>query len=162
MATPTYTALGTTTLSSSASSVTFSNISSSYRDLTCVVYADGTAQTELYIRFNNDTSSTYTAVRMQGSGTAAGYNTYSGTGGMRIVGNGDIMTNFSFTATIHVPDYSATDKSKTLLSRTNSSNGVDACAGNWPSTSAISSITLYPNSGSFDTGSTFSLFGVSA
>jgi len=162
MATPTYTALATTTLSSSASSVTFSDISSSYRDLTCVVYADGTAQTELYIRFNSDTGSTYTAVRMQGSGTSAGYNTYSGTNGMRLVGNGDIMTNFSFTAMIHVQDYSATDKYKTLLSRTNSSNGVDACVGNWPSTSAISSITLYPNSGSFDTGSTFSLFGVAA
>lgn len=153
------TALATITLQEASSTVTFSEIPNTYRDLVLLIHADGTAQTELYIRINGDTGATYTSVRMQGSGSTAGGATYSGTNGMRLNGNGDIMTNFSFNAVISFPDCSATDKHKTVLSRTNSSNGVDACAGRYPSTNAISSITAYPNSGSFDVGSTFALFG---
>lgn len=160
MPTATYTPLATVTLGSTASSVILSNIPASYRDLILVANIDGTSQTELYVRMNGDTGSTYTAVRMQGSGTTNASTTYSGTGGMRLNGNGDIMTDFSFNAVIQIFDYSATDKQKALLSRTNSSGGVDANFGRWPSTSVITSVTVYPAAGSFDTGSTVSLYGV--
>lgn len=162
MPTPTYIPLANLTLGSSASSVTFSSIPATYRDLVLVINADGTSQTELYVRMNGDTASTYTAVRMQGNGTTTASTTYSGTGGMRLNGNGDIMTDFSFKAVIQLLDYSATDKHKTLLSRTSSSNGVDANAGRWPSTSAITSVRAYPFTGSFDVGSTFALYGIAS
>ena len=162
MPTPTYTALANITLGSSASSVSFSSIPASFRDLVLVINADGTSQTELYVRMNGDTASTYTAIRMQGSGSVAASATYSGTGGMRLNGNGDIMTDFSFNAVIQLLDYSATDKHKLLLSRTSSSGGVDANAGRWPSTSAITSVRAYPNVGSFDVGSTFALYGIAS
>jgi hypothetical protein len=160
MPTPTYDLISSTTLAASSSSVTFGSLPQTYRDLVLIVNADGTSQTELYVRMNGDTGSTYTAVRMQANGTTTASTTYSGTGGMRLNGNGDIMTDFSFNAVIQLLDYSATDKHKTLLSRTNSSNGVDANAGRWPSTSAITSVTAYPAAGSFDVGSTFNLFGI--
>ena len=160
--TPTYDLISTTTLVATAPSTTFASIPQGYRDLIVVINADGTSQTELYIRMNGDTSSTYTSVRIQGSGSVVGSGNYSGTGGMRLNGNGDIMTNFTFNAIIQLLDYSATDKHKPLLSRTNSSGGVDACAGRWPSTTAINSVTVYPAAGNFDVGSTFALYGIAA
>ena len=164
MPTPTYDPISSTTLAASASSVTFSGFPTdgTYRDLVLIINADGTSQTELYIRMNGDSSSTYTSIRMQGSGSVAASATYSGTGGMRLNGNGDIMTNFSFSAIIQLFDFSTTNKHKTILSRTNSSQGVDACVGRWPSTSAMTSLTAYPASGSFDVGSTFNLYGIAS
>lgn len=158
----TYTQINSVTLAASSSSVSFSSIPQNFRDLVLVINASGTSQTELYVRMNEDTASTYTAVRMQGNGTTNASTTYSGTGGMRLNGNGDIMTNFSFNAVIQLLDYSATDKHKTLLSRTNSSGGVDANAGRWPSTSAITSVRAYPFVGSFNIGTTAVLYGIEA
>jgi hypothetical protein len=160
MPTATYIPIANITLDVASSSVTFSSIPATYSDLVLIINADGTSQTELYVRMNGDTDSTYTAVRMQANGTTTASTTYSGTGGMRLNGNGDIMTDFSFNAVIQLLDYSSTDKHKTLLSRTSSSGGVDANAGRWPSTSAITSVRAYPNVGSFDVGSTFALYGI--
>jgi hypothetical protein len=160
MPTPTYDLIASTTLAAATSEVTFGFLPATYRDLVLVANIDGTSQTELYVRMNGDTGSTYTSVRMQGSGSVAASATYSGTGSMRLNGNGDIMTDFSFNVILQFFDYSATDKHKTVLSRTNSSGGVDACAGRWPSTSAINSVTVYPAAGNFDVGSTFNLYGV--
>ena len=160
--TPTNVLLNQIELSSSASSILFSDIPQGYGDLVVVAHIDGSTQTELYIRFNENTSITYSSVRMQGSGSVAGYNTHSSTSGMRLVGNGDIVTNFSHTAIIQLNDYSATDKHKNVLSRTGSTIGVDACSGRWQSTTAINSVMLYPAAGTFETNSTFSLYGVYA
>ena len=162
MPTPTYTALANITLGSSASSVTFSSIPATFRDLVLVINANGTVQTELFLRFNSDTGSNYNTVRMQGSGSATASATTTNATGMRLNGNGDIMTNFSFNAVIQIEDYSATDKHKSVLSRTNSSNGVDACAGRWASTSAITTVLAYPASGSFATGTTAALYGIAS
>ena len=72
--TSTYAALATTTLASSASSVTFSSISGSYRDLVVVAnYKKADANTGgyyLWLQFNGSTSSAaYPFVRMLGEGT---------------------------------------------------------------------------------------------
>ena len=59
-------------------------------------------------------------------------------------------------------DYSATDKHKTILVRfgSNSDSIALAAAGRWASTSAITSIRIYRETGSFAIGSTFELYGV--
>jgi len=162
MGTPTYTPLATITLASTDSEIVFSSIPATYRDLILISNADGTTQTEMFMRFNGDTGSNYNTVRMQGSGSVTGSASTSNATGARLNGNGDIMTNFSFNAVIQVMDYSATDKHKSALSRTNSSNGVDACAVRWASNTAINSVTVYPASGSFEVGSTFSLYAIAA
>ena len=161
METTTYIALQNITLTGSASSVTFSNIPNTYRDLIIAANIDNSVNTELFIRFNNDTGTNYTSVRMQGSGVAAGANTHLGPA-MRLVGNGDIMTDFSHVAIVQLFDYSVANKHKAVLSRTNSSNGMDACAGRWTVSDPISVVTLIPNSGSFQVGSTFSMYGIEA
>lgn len=160
MPTATYIALANLTLTGTDAEVTFSSVPNSYRDLVVVVNADGTQQTELFVRVNGDTGANYNTVRMQGSGSVTGSASTTNATGARLVGNGDIMTDFSFSAIIQLLDYSATDKHKTGLSRTNSSNGVDACAFRWANTNAITSVTVYPAAGSFDVGSTFALYGI--
>jgi len=153
-----WTPLAETTLSSSASDVTFGSLGSSYRDLLIIATIDNSANTELFIQFNGDTS-TYVSLRLQGAGTTAAANTHSGTS-MRLVGNGDIMTDFSFQAVINIFDYASTAVHKNVLSRTSSSNGIDLTAGRWPSTSAITSVKLSPNTGTFEAGSKFQLWGL--
>jgi hypothetical protein len=63
-----------------------------------------------------------------------------------------------------VMDYSATDKHKTALSRTNiARNFVAAHANRWASTTAVTSINVFGNRGSnLAAGSTFNLYGVIA
>jgi hypothetical protein len=160
MPTPTYTALATVTLGTTAATVTFSSIPATYRDLILVVNASSSVQTELFLRFNGDTGSNYNTVRMQGSGSVAASASTSNATGARLNGNGDIMTTLSFNAVIQLMDYSATDKHKSALSRTSSASGIDACAVRWANTNAITTILAYPTTGTFSSGSTFNLFGV--
>lgn len=160
MPTSTYIPLANLTLAGSDSEVTFASIPNTYRDLLVVVNANGTQQTELFLRLNGDTSAIYNTVRMQGSGTTASGGSTANQTGARLNGNGDIMTNFSFNAIIQLIDYSTTNKHKSGLSRTNSSSGVDACTFRWASTSAVDSVTVYPAAGSFAIDSTFALYGI--
>jgi len=152
-----YIPLATVTLASSASSVTFSNIPATYRDLICVVNHTKNTLTTFTIRFNGDnTSGNYTSVYMVGDGASA----TSGT-----------ETGFTFaysdttrsTQVCQVMDYSATDKHKTMLLRhSDSARQATAYAARWASTSAITSMAFAPSSGTFDSGSTFSLYGIVA
>jgi hypothetical protein len=160
MATSTYIALANLTLTGTDAEVTFASIPNTYRDVVVVVNADGTQQTELFLRLNGDSSGVYSTVRMQGSGTVASGGSTANQTGARLNGNGDIMTDFTFNAIIQLLDYSATDKHKSGLSRTNSSGGVDACIFRYASTNAVNSVTVYPAAGSFDVGSTFTLYGI--
>jgi hypothetical protein len=60
-------------------------------------------------------------------------------------------------------DFSATDKHKTFLSRNGQAAGlVIATAGRWANTSAVTSMSVNINSGTFSTGHTFNLYGVIA
>ena len=160
MPTPTYTPLATVTLGSTASSVTFSSIPATYRDL--IVVWDGTisspSSTTISFRFNGDTGANYSSVYMFGSGasTASGTNLPNGMAFQQ--GAGGVIN-----AIATVMDYSATDKHKTWLSRSNSTADlVMAWAGRWANTAAITSVALIPSSSTFASGNTFSLYGVIA
>jgi hypothetical protein len=163
MPTPTYTPLATVTLGSSASSVTFSSIPATYRDLVLVQKGITTTSAidALVLRLNGDTGGNYSHVHMEGEGGGtAGSDASSGSTSM-ITG----LTGTSQSSSIiSLLDYSATDKHKTMLCRSNAPhNRVRANAGRYASTSAITSITVFTASGlSFASGCTFNLFGVVA
>lgn len=161
MGTPTYTAIASQTLTSSASSVTFSSIPGTFRDLVLVAQATTTGATTRAIRlqFNSDTGSNYSVVNMSGDGSSASSTTSTTTSftvgpcAMTIVGQGIMQ----------IMDYSATDKHKSVLTRNDNAEGsLTAYAQRWANTSAVTSIYLFPNLDSFAAGSTFSLYGVSA
>lgn len=169
MPTPTYIPLANITLGSSASSVTFSSISQAYRDLILVVtakhsYAGSVAVRDSGARFNSDSSSTYSEVYMQGNGSAASSSTNSSTSSQFVYGmaSGDFVPGI-----MQIMDYSATDKHKTYLYRAGSGSdtnyGSYAMAGRWPSTSAITTITIAPSgSYTFLSGSSFALYGIAS
>jgi hypothetical protein len=162
MPTPTYTALATITLASTASSVTFGSIPTTYRDLVVVFSFKATAATEPRIRFNGDTGSNYSFVQLGGNGSSTLSNTGTTTGGW-ITPNSALSTSNFDTTIIQIMDSSATDKQKTYLSRFSpDANYVNALAVRWANTSAITSINAYTTSNAFAIGSTFSLYGVIA
>lgn len=145
--------LATTTLSSSASSVTFGSISGSYRDLVLVIQGgsnfSGDISFEVYP--NGDTANG-SMVSMQGDGSSA--SSFSTSRIFFTMNNANGMNILQFM------DYSATDKHKTILIRDTTTATTRATAGRWASTSAITSIELEDATGqTFDAGTTFSLYG---
>jgi len=163
--TTTYTALANITLGSTAATVTFTSIPATYRDL--VLVYNGTVETGATtgIRFNGDTGSNYNEVVMYGVGSGSGTSTATANlTGLNVGYPGTGITQIR----VQIMDYSATDKHKTTLSRSdNSAIVVAALAGRWASTSAITSIT-FRNSESqsgiydFNAGSTFALYGIAS
>jgi hypothetical protein len=156
-------ALANTTLASTASSVTFSSIAGTYRDLILVVNGTTAGASSVTLRFNSDTGANYSSVIMEGNGTNAGsgnnasqtalFNTYA-------------YNSTNTTGSVHVfniMDYTATDKHKVVLSRTNNTSLVTAAAaGRWANTAAITTVEVRSLSSSFAVGTNLSLFGVSS
>ena len=153
MATPTYDLLDSTTLGTAAASVTFSSIDQSYGDLILVFRGSAASDDYLGLQFNSDTTSSYSVVRA--------YNTLSGTFNAiyGLIGSGDgSIDNLQI---VQIMDYSATDKHKTFLSRSNNTGYVAMHAGRWANTSAITSVKIMTGLGAnYVAGSTFQLFGV--
>jgi hypothetical protein len=159
MPTPTYTPLATVTLGSSASSVTFSSIPATYRDLILVFDGTATANSVVNFRYNGDSGANYYRVGMEGDGTTA--SSYFGTDAtsLRVINWRTARSN----AIHQIMDYSATDKHKTSISRGNPTDvGVQSAAGRWASTAAITSIALTLDANQFAAGCTFSLYGIAS
>jgi hypothetical protein len=164
----TYDKIETRTLGSSASSVTFTAIPSSYTDLVLICdFSMASPSGTAYIvgRLGNgsiDTGNNYSSTVFVGNGTTLGsyatssvnyiqYDTYI-TGSIRTM----IIHNFF--------NYSNTSTFKNSMGRTSSAAAnVSQITNLWRSTSAIERLQLYDFTGnSFATGSTFTLYGIKA
>lgn len=159
----TYETIATQTLSSAASTVTFSSIASTYKDL--ILISNITTATSAYsrIRVGNgsvDTNSNYSWTYLFGSGSGSASGRSANETFLQF-----IYTNSTAPAA-HITqfmNYSNTSTQKIILSRTaNTINGVEADVGLWRSTSAINTISLIQSSGDFAIGSTFTLYGIKA
>jgi hypothetical protein len=147
------------TLASNTSTITFSNIPNTYRDLILVSNYSPSADSASEIRFNGDTGSNYSTVTMRGDGSAAYSAGFTTTFIQPSNGTGE-ANNTRQLYILQIMDYSATDKHKTTLLRMNNSGHVQAQANRWANTNAITSISVY--NATFLTGSTFNLYGVIA
>jgi hypothetical protein len=162
MPTPTYTPLATVTLGSSASSVTFSSIPATYRDLILVIDGIGTGRSFLRARFNGDTGTNYSDVFMVGDG-ANRYANAETLSYSKLSNFAPINTTRGYLSITQIMDYSATDKHKTALLRGNSpAEAVESAALRWANTSAITTILIFLNSGQFAAGSRFDLYGIAS
>jgi hypothetical protein len=155
----TYDPIATQTLGSSSGSITFSSIPSTYTDLVIVFSGTTPALVAVDIQFNGDSSAIYSRAIISGNGSSASSD--------REVNQNQSSIGLSSTTqsdTIwQVFNYSNTTTFKTTLARANvSASLVRACVGLYRSTSAITSVTLsVTNSATtFNTGSTFSLYGI--
>jgi len=162
----TYTPLETNTLSSAASSVTFSSISQSYTDLIIVISGNTASGGEVgsNIQVGNgsvDTGVNYSMTELYGDGTSAA--SYRDTNkdylNILIATSGTSTTN----TILQFMNYSNTTTYKTVLSRSNApSVSLRTAVGLWRSTSAINVVKIGPFTGSWATGTTFTLYGIAA
>jgi len=164
MPTPTYTPLATVTLGSTASSVTFSSIPATYRDLILVINGQMSGNGGLRFRYNADTGSNYSLVYMWAT-TAAQSDT--ATVSNLAVTQSSTLSGTRFYGSLNVMDYSATDKHTTTLVRSGYTNTgsvfvTEASAHRWANTDAITTIEAIPSANLFAAGTTINLFGVIA
>jgi hypothetical protein len=164
----TYEPIATNTLGSAAATVTFSTISGAYTDLVLVTNLKTTTTSqEVTVKINNDTGSNYSLTNLRGDGsTAASLRRSSQTVG-NISKEISPNTAFEFLSVSTFMNYSNATTYKTWLSRNNRASasnapGTEALVGLWRSTSAITELVIGLTGGNFDTGSTFTLYGIKA
>jgi hypothetical protein len=163
----TYTQIASTTLGSAASSVTFSSIPGTYTDLVLLSAASnlGVNGNGLAMQFNSDTATNYSKTFLYGDGASG----VSGRGTSQTnisISNMPISSTGVFGAGVaNIQNYSNATTYKTVVSRGGAANTgmiVIAYVGTWRSTAAITTITLFSDTGNLATGSTFSLYGITA
>jgi hypothetical protein len=156
-------AIATTTLGSSAASITFSSITGSYTDLRIVLNGIGTAGAgNSAIRFNNDTATNYSSTFLGGDGSSATSqrNTSDNEIEIDIGGYGSAPQLY----TIDIFSYAGSTYKTALSTQSSDQNGsgrVTRSVGLWRSTSAITRVDLIiVGGGSYDTGTTATLYGI--
>lgn len=168
----TYTLISSNVLSSSAASVTFSSIPSTYTDLVLrvSVRTDQASLTwsQLWLRFNGSSAANYSYRNVQGNGSAA----FSGsdTNDTKIVlslgANASTSTANTFSNNeIYIPNYAGTTNKPISAFTAHENNATaaytTATAGLRSVTDAITSVVLLLDSTfQFVSGSSFYLYGI--
>jgi hypothetical protein len=160
-----YESISTTTLSSSASSVTFSSISQTYTHLQLRYIARHSGQNRFVrIRFNGNTTSSnyaYHIINGTGSSVTVGYEN-DGCYAPRLSYN----ANTFGVGVVDILDYTNTNKNTTIRAiggrDDNGSGDVDFLSGVFLNTAAITSIELTLAAGTYQTYSHFALYGIKA
>jgi hypothetical protein len=164
----TYTLIASNVLTSSAASVTFSSIPSTYTDLVlrCSTRSDfGVVNSNLYLTINAS-SSTFSTTVLEGNGATASSSNFSFSFGYtRNDLNGSNSTSNTFSnVEIYLPSYTANaNKPMSVLSalENNATTAYrTAQALLWQNTSAINQIKIEPASNNFVSGSSFYLYGI--
>jgi hypothetical protein len=160
----THTPLQSIKLTSSAASVTFTNIDQTYADLYLVISCLASSTTTNYVnlQFNGDTGTNYSSTVMAGTGSSPISNRWSNRSNLTI----DYYATPSNTEwgmrRVDILQYSNSTVYKTIMSRADrGGGGVDAHTGTWRNFLPITSITINLDSDTFAAGSTFSLYGIS-
>jgi len=159
-----YDSISRVTLSATASSITFSGIPSTYTHLQIrSSIVQSAANGDIQVQFNGDTTSNYSMHYVYGAGASA-----ASSGGANqtffYLGFNAGDTTYPAVSVTDVLDYANTNKYKTARvlagwDRNGAGTALFA-SGNWRNTTAISSITIFPNTGTFNGNSSFALYGV--
>lgn len=160
----TYAPIASTTLDAATSSVTLGSggtLPQTYTDLVLIMSVGCTVGANVFLRVNGDSGANYSYTRLYGDGSSAGSDRTS---------NNNITYVASRTASLMpaqavIMSYSNTNVNKTILTSdagSHSGGSVQRVVNLWRSTSAITSITILPSTGSLLSGSTFSLYGIKA
>lgn len=159
--------IATTTLSTTASTVTFSSIPQAYEHLQIRCSAlTASSGAVMVLRLNSDTGGNYTSHRLNGDGTSAAAFAETGVSYARIFGQNIGTSTANPTAIIiDILDYSNTNKNKTIRSLAgcdlNGSGETGLQSSLWLNTSSVSTIELRLNtSGNYSQYSSFALYGI--
>lgn len=159
----TYEPIATNTVSgSSTNSVSFTSIPSTYTDLVLIVNSSKTSGTvvNIYLQFNGDSGSNYSATGMYGTGSVIGSFRQTST----IWGIAGNQTTTQSNTICHIMNYTNTTTYKTFLRRNNdASDSTSAGVAMWMNTAAINRVDcLLSASNYFTAGSTLTLYGIKA
>ena len=172
---PTYTLISSNVLTTTAASVTFTAIPSTYTDLVLRISARTNANVSndnFRITFNSDSGSNYSITRITGNGSTAVSNRLSNqTSGRAGAIDGNTATSSTFgSVEIYIPNYLVSANkpySSTAASEQNATAAqIDGIAGLWRNTAAITSISIesnnlnVPTDGYIVSGSSFYLYGI--
>lgn len=160
----TYDPIQSTTLTTAASDVTFSSIPSTFTDLIIVLRAiQTTGATSGTMQFNGDTGNNYSNTFIEGNGSAASSNRNTDTPFSFLFYNNNAATDGLSVSISHIMNYSNTTTNKPNITRFgNSGTLVGAYVSTWRNTSAINSIRIVSGGQNFQSGSTFTLYGIKA
>jgi len=169
MTTNTMVALQTITVSSTTATITFNSIPQTYTDLVLVCTPVVSTGSYPWLRFNSDSTNTYSDTALNGNGSTAssGRRTANSRGYIAewVTHSTSALSNII----THIQNYSNSTTYKTYLARGNSTQsgtytGTEAIVGLWQSTSAITSITIGTASSGTDynlsAGFTATLYGI--
>ena len=161
----TYTPLATTTLSG-VSSYTFTSISTSYTDLVIIGSIAGVSvATDVWTRFGNgsvDTGTNYSWIWMSGNSAGANADKAASVNKLYFDGWGTIGTGNSMMK-LQYMNYSNTSVNKTVfMERNDAAKESNLQTGYWRSTSAINTIQIGLDAGTFSAGTTLTLYGIAA
>jgi hypothetical protein len=168
----TYTLISSNQLASSATSVTFSSIPSTYTDLLLKMSVRGNlTNLATRIRFNNDSSGLYSISDLIGQGNNGVLaNRYANNTEMDTTRTNQANSNWTantFTSIeVYIPNYNSTvgkPFSSFSAAQNNSPTvtNIDVIAALYRGTSAVSSILILPgNSNNFVANSSFHLYGI--
>jgi len=163
--------LETTTLTSSASSVTFSGLDaySDYKHLQIRAVGRTTQYGGLWIQINSDTGNNYARHRLNANGTnvtssSATSQSYVNFDNVFVGALQDGNAQVYGAAVVDILDFSSSSKNTTLRAlggnRSTSYGMINFSSGLWNSTAAATSIKLYDDVANLVAGSRFSLYGV--
>ena len=161
MPTDTYVPLANITLGSSTSSVSFSSIPASFRDLVLVIDGRSGTTTNAVVRLrpNND-SSNASRVFMFGDGSSTASQAFTDA---FFIATLPPSNQTNATGIAQIMDYVATDKHKTILQRGGPAGQfVSANAARWGSTAAITSLVVMVTTESMGAGTTLALYGIAS
>jgi hypothetical protein len=163
MPTNTYVALDKITLGSATNTVNFTSIPQTYTDLVLVIGSSlSTGGGNPRLQLNSNTGTNYSQTSLYGNGTSAASFRISNSNHVYF-GGGSGTANTQSTTLIHLMNYSNTTTNKTVLIRYDDvTEAAYATVGMFRNTAAITSIQLTTQAGNFNSGSTFSLYGISA
>ena len=168
----TYTLIKGETIGSSAASYTFTAIPSTFTDLVLRVSARGSVSgnTQFRLSINGVAGGTaYSRTQLIGEGSTAFSDRSSNTSSITsyaLTNDSGTTTNTFNSVEIYIPSYTESQNKPISVFgvRENNSSTVNtiiANAGLWRDTTTISSLVMFPQSGTFDTGSSFYLYGIS-
>ena len=160
----TYVPIQAITLGSTASSVAFSNIPQNFTDLVLVCNgALSSGNQSIYMRINGDSASNYSYTRLTGNGTTAASSRVANTTQAFIAAQFGMTATYETIIISNIQSYSNTTTNKTIISRASTASlGTEATVNLWrsSSTAAITSLSVFPSSGTFASDCTFTLYGI--
>lgn len=155
-------------LSSTATDIDFTSIPGTYTDLLLVASTRTDLSGQIYgtqrLRINGDTGSNYSYRFLEGNGANVSSGNSTTSYIFLGVATGATATASTFASLeIYIPNYAGSTNKSLSVSNTHETNGttayIDAIAGLWSSTNAITSLKVYSTE-NFQSGSSFFLYGI--